>query len=168
MNIVTFLSNYEDKYIANAINDNVPEIAKMTDRQALYSSETGTWTIFKNSIPKGAIVCDVQNRKITLSNPSLLSFIERLIASIGESIILKIEMDGRSVAFSKEYCDALIDGIVTNRVETTFEPFDIWRILVERAVSNSEIGRGSAIPTGAVILTQELLTHYIEDKGGRR
>ncbi len=167
MNIVTFLSNYGNKRITNVINDNVPKIAKTIGQHASYSSDKKTWTIFENSIPRGSIVCDIQNRKITFSHPSLLSFIERLIASIGESIIFKIEMDGRPAAFSKEYCDALIDGIVTNRVATTFEHFDIWRILVETAVSNSEIGRGGAIPPGIVILTQELLTQYIEDEEGQ-
>ncbi len=163
MSIVTFLSNHGNKYIANAINANVPEIAKIIDQQASYSSEKKTWTIFENSIPRGSIVCDVQNRKISFSNPSLLSFIERLIASIGESIIFKIEMDGRSVAFSKEYCDALIDGIVINRVETTFEPFDIWRILVETTDLNLEIERERAILKNAVVLTQELLNQYDEE-----
>ncbi len=163
MDIIKFLSNYEDKYITNIINDNVPKIAKTIGQEASYSSEKKTWTIFENSIPRGSIVCDIQNRKITFSHPSLLAFIERLIASIGESIIFKIKIDGRSAAFSKEYCDALIDGIVINRLETTFKPFDIWRILVETTDLNLEIERERTILKNAVVLTQELLNQYNEE-----
>ncbi len=163
MNIVTFFSNYKNNHIKNLIDENVPKIGKEIGKQVSYNSAEKMWAIFENSLSKESFSCDVENRKITFSDYSLFSFVERLIASIGESIILKIEIDRRPAAFSHEYCDVLIKEILENGAEITFEYFDIWRILVGIA-SNSELKRACIIPARTAVLTQELLNQYIEDE----
>ncbi len=133
MNSITFYSNSEEKNLVQQMNEQIAH----SNGQLSYDDTEKMWTVFLNSIKQGSFrlidrptASNWGERKITFSDPVLRPLIKSAINSLGNSVILKIAMDRKPVAYSKEYCKAFIKEILENGVQPT-HPFENWKFFVE-------------------------------------
>ncbi len=159
INSITFYSNHEHKNLVEQMNGQIVQ----SNCQFSYNDAEKMWTVFLNSIKLGSFrlidrptASNWGKQKITFSEPALRSLIESAINSLGNSIIFKIAMDQKPVAYSKEYCKAFIERILENGAQPTY-PLKSWRFLVEidQLLEMKKIRAPSKDP--AVILNQATL-----------
>ncbi|MGR3951721.1 MAG: DUF4116 domain-containing protein, partial [Chlamydia sp.] len=159
MNSITFYSNYEEKNLVQQMNEQIAH----SNGHLSYDDAEKIWTVFLNSIKLGSFrlidrptASNWGERKITFSDPALCPLIKSAINSLGNSVILKIAMDRKPVAYSKEYCKAFIEEILENGVQPTHH-FEDWKFLVE-IDQHLEMKKTLTLSKDpAVILNQETL-----------